>query len=199
MFTGIIQSVQRGELSNYVLKINRSFRQLEIGESIAINGVCLTLSNFNDKFMFFDVGLETLERTNLKSCKFFNIEKALKVGDSLSGHFVTGHIDGTVKLISINDLGNSKYMKFSMPKERWAIVKKGSIALNGISLTIAYVDCDTFTVQVIPHTYENTNLKYLRIKDEVNYEIDLFSRYLKGILENHSENLREEENYTWHL
>lgn len=197
MFAGIVQSVQRGELSNYVLKINRCFEDLEIGESIAINGVCLTLSSFNQKFMFFDVGLETLERTNLKSCKFFNVEKSLKVGDRLSGHFVTGHIDGTVKLISLNDLGSTKYLKFTIPKERWAIVKKGSIALNGISLTIAYVDYDTFTVQVIPHTYENTNLKYLRIKDEVNYEIDLFSRYLKGILENHSEHFKREGNYIW--
>lgn len=196
MFTGIIQSVQEGEISNFVLKIRRCFKELYVGESIAVNGVCLTLTSYNDRFMFFHVGLETFERTNLKDSKIFNLEKSLTLGSGISGHFVTGHVDGTLKLSSVSRIGNTMYMKFSMPNERWAIVKKGSITLNGVSLTIAFVDLDTFTIQVIPHTYENTNFKYLKIGDDVNYEIDLFARYIKGVIDNNTNNIKESD-FKW--
>lgn len=191
MFTGIIQSVQKGEFIDGVLKVKRCWEDLEIGESIAINGVCLTLRKFDDEWMYFDVGLETLSKTNLSTCSIFNLERALKIGDSLSGHYVTGHVDGMIRFISKVSKGNTVYMKFSMPPERWAVVRKGSIALNGISLTIASADLDSFTVQIIPHTLENTNLKFLRLGDTVNYEIDMLARYVEGILSHKKKELIE--------
>ncbi len=191
MFTGIIQSVQKGEFIDGVLKVKRCWEDLEIGESIAINGVCLTLRKFDDEWMYFDVGLETLSKTNLSTCSIFNLERALKIGDSLSGHYVSGHVDGTIRFLSKVSTGNTVYMKFSMPSERWAVVRKGSIALNGISLTIANVDLDSFTVQIIPHTLENTNLKFLRLGDTVNYEIDMLARYVEGILSHKKKELIE--------
>lgn len=192
MFTGIIQNVQKGELVNGVLKIRRCWDDLKIGESIAINGVCLTLRKFDNSYMYFDVGLETLLKTNLSVCTVFNLERALRIGDSLSGHYVTGHVDGMIKLLSKNSTGNTVYMKFSIPPERWAIVKKGSIALNGISLTISHVDLDSFTVQIIPHTLDNTNLRFLKSGDVVNYEIDVLARYVEGIFCNRKKELIEE-------
>ncbi len=188
MFTGIIQNVQPGNLNAGVLKIKRCWDDLGLGESVAVNGVCLTVRSIDREYVYFDVGPETIERSNLSRCKFFNLERALKVGDRISGHFVTGHVDGMVKFLSKFVSGNSVFFKFSMPKERYAIVEKGSIALNGISLTIAKVDLDSFIVQVIPHTLEQTNLRYLNIGDPVNYEIDIFARYLHGVLRNSSWN-----------
>lgn len=182
MFSGIIQQVQPGELVSGVLKIKRCWENLSVGESIAVNGVCLTLTKFDKEFMYFDVGLETLSKTNLGKCKLFNLEKALKMGDSISGHFVTGHVDGTIKFISKNSVANTTYMKFSIPSERWAISKKGSITLNGISLTVSDVDFDTFIIQIIPHTLEKTNLKHLTPGEHVNYEIDILARYIRNVI-----------------
>lgn len=182
MFSGIIQEVQPGSLVGGILKIKRCWDDLCIGESIAVNGVCLTVRKVDEEFMYFDVGPETIARTNLSHCKFFNLERALRVGDRISGHFVTGHVDGVVKFLSKSVSGNSVFFKFSMPKERYAVVEKGSIALNGISLTIARIDLDSFSIQVIPHTLEQTNLKYLSIGDPVNYEIDVFARYVFAVL-----------------
>jgi len=188
MFTGIIQHVGKGHFNGLKLIIENPWKNLRnssqsisIGESIAVNGVCLTVVNV-DENLYFDVGEETLKRTNLSKERYFNLERALKIGDSLSGHYITGHIDGMITLISRKDLRNSVIMTFKKPKEEWAIVEKGSVAINGVSLTIASVSDESFTVQVIPHSLENTNLKYLLPGSCVNYEIDVFARYVKGVL-----------------
>ena len=188
MFTGIIQHVSKGYFNGLKLIIENPWKNLRnssqsisIGESIAVNGVCLTVVNV-DENLYFDVGEETLKRTNLSKERYFNLERALRTGDSLSGHYITGHIDGMITLISRKDLRNSVIMKFKKPREEWAIVEKGSVAINGVSLTIASVSDESFTVQVIPHSLENTNLKYLLPGSCVNYEIDVFARYVKGVL-----------------
>lgn len=184
MFTGIIQKVAKGVLVGNRLKIERCWEDLSLGESIAVNGVCLTLTDFDDSFMYFDVGAETLKLTNIKYEKLFNLERALKLGDSVSGHFVTGHVDGMVKLIAKHIYDKTLYLTFSMPKERWGVVKKGSIALNGVSLTIANASLDTFTVQLIPHTIENTTFKFITSGSYVNYEIDVLARFIHNELNN---------------
>jgi len=188
MFTGIIQHVSKGNFNGLKLiienlwkNLRNSSQSISIGESIAVNGVCLTVVNV-DENLYFDVGEETLKRTNLSKERYFNLERTLKIGDSLSGHYITGHIDGMITLISRKDLRNSVIMKFKKPREEWAIVEKGSVAINGVSLTIASVSDESFTVQVIPHSLENTNLKYLLPGSCVNYEIDVFARYVKGVL-----------------
>ena len=160
----------------------------KIGSSISCNGVCLTATEIkkeNGQFLFkVNLGEETQERTNFSSNLFnksvnINIEKSLKIGDEISGHFVYGHIDYITKISDINILNNSWefYFENFKNKNRKLIVEKGSIAINGISLTIAKENKNNFSISVIPHTYENTNLKYLKIKDCVNVEFDYLARF----------------------
>jgi len=195
MFTGIIQHVCKGYFDGKRLIVENPWRYPKdssqcvfIGESISVNGACLTVVKV-DENLHFDVGVETLNKTNLRFEKYFNLERALRVGDSLSGHYVTGHVDGTIIFLSKQNVKNSVLMTFKKPREYWAVTQKGSIALNGVSLTIASVSDETFTVQVIPHTLEKTNLKFLVPGSPVNYEIDIFARYMKGVLDIWMKNL----------
>ncbi|ACM22935.1 riboflavin synthase [Thermotoga neapolitana] len=182
MFTGIIQRVEEGVFREGRLFFKRTW-EVEVGESVAVNGVCLTVSGVSENEYWFDVGEETKRRTNLSVSRFYNLEKALTFGSSVSGHLVTGHVDGVVRFVGSERRGGSVFMFFSMPEERWAVVPRGSIALNGVSLTVVETSLDTFSVQVIPHTFHNTNLRFLIPGDPVNYEIDIIARYLKGVIE----------------
>jgi len=191
MFTGIVQnladviSFKNGELE---ISTSLDLSDCKIGSSICCNGVCLTATEINfreDQYTFkVNVGEETQDRTNFSNQEFnklakINIEKSLKIGDEISGHFVYGHIDRTTNITNINKLDNSWefYFKNFKNKDKNFIVEKASIAINGISLTIAKVDNNNFSISVIPHTFENTNLKYLREQDLVNIEFDYLARF----------------------
>jgi len=191
MFTGIVQnladviSFKNGELE---ISTSLDLSDCKIGSSICCNGVCLTATEINfreDQYTFkVNVGEETQERTNFSNQEFnklakINIEKSLKIGDEISGHFVYGHIDRTTNITNINKLDNSWefYFKNFKNKDKNFIVEKASIAINGISLTIAKVDNNNFSISVIPHTFENTNLKYLKEHDLVNIEFDYLARF----------------------
>ena len=191
MFTGIIQNLANViSYKNNELQISTSLdlSDCEIGSSICCNGVCLTATEIikKNKQFFFKVNLgeETQQRTNFSDNLFnksvyINIEKSLKLGDEISGHFVYGHIDCITKIIDIKILKNSWeffFENFNNANKKF-IVEKGSIAINGISLTIAKENKNNFSVSVIPHTYENTNLKYLKIEDYVNVEFDYLARF----------------------
>ena len=188
MFTGIIQNIgtvisyKNGELE---ISTTHDLGDCKIGSSICCNGVCLTATEINfkdDQYIFkVNVGEETHERTNLSNEELakINIEKSLKIGDEISGHFVYGHVDCTTKITNIKTLNNSwefYFQNFNNANKKF-IVEKGSIAINGISLTIANEDIINFSVSVIPHTYENTNLKYLKIGNIVNIEFDYLARF----------------------
>ena len=191
MFTGIVQNL--GDVINYTngeLEVSTSLdlSDCKIGSSICCNGVCLTATeiNFKDNQYIFtvNVGEETQQRTSFSKNTFnelakINIEKSLKIGDEISGHFVYGHIDCTTIITNINKLDNSWEFNFKnlKNKDKNFIVEKGSIAINGISLTIAKVDNNNFSISVIPHTFENTNLKYLKEQDLVNIEFDYLARF----------------------
>jgi riboflavin synthase len=191
MFTGIVQnladviSFKNGELE---ISTSLDLSDCKIGSSICCNGVCLTATEINfreDQYTFkVNVGEETQDRTNFSNQEFnklakINIEKSLKIGDEISGHFVYGHIDRTTNITNINKLDNSWefYFKNFKNKDKNFIVEKASIAINGISLTIAKVDNNNFSISVIPHTFENTNLKYLKEQDLVNIEFDYLARF----------------------
>ena len=192
MFTGIIQNL--GKVVNYTngeLQILTSLdlSYCKVGSSICCNGVCLTATeiNYNDgQFTFkVNIGEETQLRTNFCSSLFdksvnINIERSLKIGDEISGHFVYGHIDCTTKITNIKKLKNSWEFYFAnfQNEDNKFIVEKGSIAINGISLTIAKKDNNNFFISIIPHTFKNTNLKFLKIKDLVNVEFDYLARFL---------------------
>ncbi len=191
MFTGIIQNL--GNVKNYFngeleISTKLDLSDCKVGSSISCNGVCLTATEINFKdgeFIFkVNVGEETQLRTNLTynaldKFYFINIEKSLKIGDEISGHFVYGHIDRITKVKDIKKLDNSWefYFENFNDKDKKFIVEKGSIAINGISLTIAKEDNENFSISVIPHTYKNTNLKYLKKGDLVNIEFDYLARF----------------------
>ena len=191
MFTGIIQNLGRvisftnGELE---IAISLDLSDCKIGSSICCNGVCLTATERNskdDEYKFkVNVGEETQERTNfsneyLNKLVKINIEKSLKIGDEISWHFVYGHVDRTTYITNIKKLNNSWefYFQNFKNKDKNFIVEKGSIAINGISLTIAKADINYFSISVIPHTYDNTNLKYLKEQNLVNIEFDYLARF----------------------
>jgi len=188
MFTGIIQNI--GSVISYTngeLEISTTLdlSDCKIGSSICCNGVCLTATKIifkDDQYIFkVNVGEETYERTNFSNEELakINIEKSLKIGDEISGHFVYGHVDCTTNITNIKKLNNSWEFFFQnfKNKDKNFIVEKGSIAINGISLTVAKQDDNNFSISVIPHTFDNTNLKYLKVQDLVNIEFDYLARF----------------------
>mgnify|MGYP001219559160 FL=1 len=191
MFTGIIE--EKGKVIDFsrgILEIstNLDLSDCKLGSSICCNGVCLTATeiNFiNNSYQFkTNVGEETMLRTTFSENLFnkikpINLEKSLKIGDEISGHFVYGHVDRTTKLLKISKLNNSWEFFFEnfQNKDNNYIVEKASIAINGISLTIANVTNEYFSISVIPHTFDNTNLSDLQEYDIVNIEFDYLARF----------------------
>ena len=194
MFSGIIQGigiVNSIEKNTITIETNLNLNDCIIGSSICCDGICLTIISIklkNNMYKFqVNVSEETLERSTCKSWKIglnLNIEKSIKVGDELAGHFVYGHVDLTVKILKIKELNSSWNFYFSLPKmnddkkNTKFIVEKGSIAINGISLTIASLNNNSFNVSIIPHTYNNTNLSNFEEGDMVNIEFDPLYRYI---------------------
>jgi len=156
---------------------------LKIGDSICVDGVCLTATQIGTDSFYCDISAETLNRSNFKNCRpgaRVNLERSLQVGERLGGHFVLGHVDDIGRLAGKVSSGQGYEMTFDFPAElERYIVFKGSIAVNGISLTIASLQKSSFSVSVIPHTYQATNLSQLRIGDTVNLEVDVLGRYFE--------------------
>ena len=190
MFTGLVQTIgiiEQRDRDRLVIHCPDLVANIAIGDSVAVNGVCLTATYISDTNFVADVSPETLGRTNLgdRKLKYVNLETALAVGDKIGGHFVSGHIDGMGKLSDRALIGNSWELSFeAIPEVARYIVFKGSIAINGISLTISYCnDSGTnFRVAVIPHTYDNTTLKDLDIGSSVHLEGDLLGKYVEKFL-----------------
>ena len=196
MFTGIIQStgnIESIDYNNniYLIKTNLSLKDCKIGSSICCDGVCLTATSIkktNSTYAFeVNIGEETIKRSNLSDWKIgtkINIEKSLKVGDEIAGHFVYGHVDSTIVIEQITKLKNSWEFEFTFVNLKNSlniqkyITEKGSIAINGISLTIANIFVNSFNVSIIPHTYELTNLSILKKGSKVNIEFDPLARYI---------------------
>jgi len=190
MFTGLIQALGKIERYNSgkITIAAPGLAKFAIGDSVAVNGVCLTVAEILAKGFVADVSPETLSRSNLGQSNLLpvNLELALAVGDRLGGHFVTGHIDGTGTLCESTMAGGSWEMSFSAPIElaRY-IISKGSISVNGISLTVAQCNSSGtwFSTAVIPHTYESTNLKYLQMGSSVNLEADMLGKYVEKFMQ----------------
>lgn len=193
MFTGIVEEVGRIERMErqgtaMVLEIacSRVLEDVRIGDSIAVNGVCLTVVRFSDKTFSADVMPETMQRTNLGDLRIgslVNLERAVAAGDRFGGHFVQGHVDGTGIIESRIPNENAVLFRIGVPQRltKW-MVEKGSVALNGISLTLVEVGDRHLTVSVIPHTLEVTQLKEARVGDRVNIECDMIAKYTAKLL-----------------
>lgn len=193
MFTGIVQklgrvaNVQRtGGHGRLSIETGAWLETPAVGESIAVQGVCLTLTECRNGVLHFDVLNETFEKTNLgdkKPGSAINLERALRVGDAIGGHFVTGHVDGVGVLRSLSPVGRDWILEVAAPGHLvLEMVHKGSIALDGISLTLVEVTDDTFTVHIIPHTYEWTTVHALKPGDRINLETDMLGKYVHRIL-----------------
>lgn len=183
--TGVVESVETHPAGGARLAI-RAF-PMTIGESLAINGVCLTVQQVEGDKLYFDAVPETLRRTNLGDLKpgdLVNLERPLTPESRLGGHFVQGHIDTTARLIEIRDEGNACVLKFQLDDASYIryIVPKGSIAIDGISLTVVDVGKDWFTVWIIPHTWQVTNLQRRQLGERVNIETDILARYVEKLL-----------------
>ena len=192
MFTGLVEelgtilSVSSGSKSSVlIVKANKVLEDVKIGDSISTNGVCLTVTHFTKDSFTVDVMPETIQRSNLKYVKsgsIVNLERALRVGDRLGGHMVSGHIDGlgTVKSIKRDD-NAIWYTIEAAPCILKYIIEKGSVALDGISLTVAMCDMGQFKVSIIPHTHSVTTLAQRKIGDQINVECDAFGKYVERI------------------
>ena len=199
MFTGIIEETGRIDtlrtgIPGAMIEISAESTpaRLKAGDSIAVNGVCLTVVSANDKMFRCELSAETICRTSFERVRegsIVNLERPLTIGSPLGGHFVLGHVDGVGRLLSARANGTGAEMSFRFPHElERYLVFKGSIAVDGISLTIASLSEDSFSVAVIPHSLQNTNLKNLRAGDPVNLEADLLGKYFErfyqlGLLE----------------
>jgi len=205
MFSGLIKHIgviskplsgpYEGEI---VIENNKLPEIVEIGGSVAVNGACLTLTKKSNNLLTFFVSEETIEKSTLSRLhqgKVVNLEIPITPTSLLDGHIVLGHVDTTGKLIKKNIIkgkDESTRMTIQIKKEFMKfVVTKGSIAVDGISLTIAdYSDSDhNFSVHIIPHTFDNTNLKYLNLYEEVNIEFDIIGKYIERLLEMNKNNL----------
>ena len=182
--TGILQELRQGYEGAFIrVSAKKVPSDLKIGDSIAVNGVCLTTTQNGMEWFCCEISAETLRRTSFKNAKqgmIVNLERPLVMGSRLGGHFVLGHVDGTVRLIEKAVSGTGVEIMFDLPQElERYLVDKGSVAVDGISLTIASLNRSSFTVAVIPHTLEVTNLKRLKIGDVVNLEVDVLGKYFE--------------------
>lgn len=194
MFTGIIEDI--GEvinISNSQIDIKTCLNDIKTGDSIAVNGVCLTVTKFSEKTLSFDYSPTTSDITNislLKKKSFVNLERALTLQTRLGGHIVSGHIDTSTTIVDIKKSGNFYFIYFIVNKIiKKYIVNKGFIAIDGISLTIAENNDNAFSVTMIPETFNKTVFHMRKIGDVVNVEIDVFAKYVENLF-----NKKEDKN-----
>ena len=192
MFTGIItgtckiKKIEKNTKNRSAIKVlvdlGKNSRGLKIGQSVALNGVCLSATKIAKNLCMFEMIDETMKKTdlgNLKIGSLINIERSLKVGERLEGHFVLGHVDGVAVITKIEQKPKEVKIWFKIPKKlKKYVVQKGSIALDGISLTVVDAKNDLASVCIIPHTMEITNFKTKKIGDKLNIETDVLGKYI---------------------
>jgi riboflavin synthase len=187
VFTGLVQT--QGQLlgrtargSGFRLAIRHDFGLLDMGESIAVNGACLTVASLAGDRFEADCSKETVVRTTLGALPLggsVHLERALRVGERLGGHFVSGHVDAVVRLVSLRSEGDARELLFALPPALAPyIAEKGSVTVDGVSLTVTQLSSETFGVMVVPHTLASTHLGSLRRGNEVNFEVDVLARYV---------------------
>jgi riboflavin synthase len=193
MFTGIIQAIGRiaelkpvGQSAAVTVDAgDLDLSDVAIGDSIACNGVCLTVTSLVPQGVTVDISQETLRVTaGFAAGNAINLEKSLRLSDRLGGHLVSGHVDGSGEVCTVNAVDSNREVAIRFPAELGRyIARKGSITVNGVSLTVNVVTTDTFSVNLIPHTLAITNLKDLKQGDRVNLEIDMVARYVERMLD----------------
>jgi riboflavin synthase len=193
---GIIKELKKGDKSLYIsIKCNKVLEKTIIGDSIAVNGTCLTVVNIANDILSFDVMYETVNRTNLKRLKSgskVNLERSLTLQKPLGGHLVTGDVDFETNILAISQIGIAKVYRFLIPNKYMKyVVEKGRVTIDGTSLTVSNFGKDFVEVSLIPHTQSEVTLGAKNIGDYVNFEMDLFGKYVERIL-----NFKEEKTLT---
>lgn len=194
MFTGIVEEIGtiknieiRGPSARISISALKVLEDCKIGDSISVNGICLTVTSMGNQVFTADIMNETIKRTafqNMRVGTNVNLERAMKVDDRFGGHMVSGHIDGTALIKSVEKQGNATWYTLKPPSNLLRyIVEKGSIAIDGTSLTVAYVDREKFKVSIIPHTSEVTVLSEKRPGQSVNIEVDVIGKYIEKLME----------------
>lgn len=195
MFTGIVETtgtvqsiVFREGGARVVVEVGPMARELSLGESVAVNGCCLTVTEFDGGTgtAAFDLLIETLKVTSLgrlREGSLVNLERALRIGDRLSGHFVQGHVDATGAVLALEPVGKDHQFVVALPAE-WArlVVHKGSVCIDGMSLTVAELGSDRMTFWITPHTFAVTNLCRMNTGDPVNLEFDMLAKHLERLV-----------------
>ncbi|MBU2445497.1 MAG: riboflavin synthase [Bacteroidetes bacterium] len=193
MFTGIIEEIGNATAVENIaggfrikIRAEKNFNELKVGDSVSVNGVCLTVIRNVEKYFWIDAVGETLIKSTLKNIKtnsFVNLERALRLSDRLGGHFVQGHVNGIGIISTINKLGENYKLVIEIPKElSHYMIDEGSVAIDGISLTIAKVENTVLNFSIIPYTWSNTILMFKKLGDEVNIEVDIIAKYLEKYL-----------------
>ena len=183
--TGIVNSIYKNKNSLFIsIKTKLKFKSSELGSSVSCDGACLTLTKIKKDNIYFYISNETLKRTNfrlLKKNQVINLEKSISYGQKISGHFTQGHVDTVAKIVKLHILDKTWIIKFQILDKNltYFLLEKASISINGVSLTISKVVKSSFEINVIPHTLKITNLKNLKVKNLVNVELDIFSKYIK--------------------
>lgn len=194
MFTGLIEDTgrviafeHRGESGVVCIETALPIDEITLGDSVSVNGACLTVTSKERSSFTFDVSLETIDRTTfrtMRSGSIVNLERALCLGDRLGGHIVTGHIDCCARLAKAEIRSGHRILEFSLPADNARyVVEKGSVTIDGISLTVNKASSDCFTVNIIPHTLTRTTLAKLKTGDEVNIETDIIGKYVERLLQ----------------
>ena len=195
MFTGIIESLSeikgiKKEGDNLSISFNSSISsELKIDQSISHNGICLTIVDIVDSIYTVTAIKETIIKSSIKDWgvgDLINIERAMKLGDRLDGHMVQGHVDQTAVCTKISEENGSWYFDFKYEKSENLTIEKGSIAINGVSLTVVNSSINSFSVAIIPYTYNYTNFKNLKPGDLVNIEFDMIGKYISKIIKDQS-------------
>ncbi|MGE5605521.1 MAG: riboflavin synthase [Bacteroidota bacterium] len=202
MFTGLIRDIGKvlegkNTQSSALLKIETALiKELNLGDSIAVNGVCLTAARLGSTWFSADVMPETWKATNLSGLRpgdRVNLEPALAAGERFGGHLVSGHVDGVGRIRNISKEANAVIFQIAVPQELTKfIAHKGSVAVNGVSLTIQRITGAVMMITLIPHTVKETNLQYLKSGDAVNIEVDMMARQLWKLVGNTTEGISEE-------
>ena len=192
MFTGLIETIgrvtaceRRGAAAVLSIATTLPLSEIAIGDSVAVNGACLTVTAKRETALTFDVSPESLASTtigSLRSGHSVNLERALRLGDRMGGHIVTGHIDGIGRLARMSETSGNRLLDFNLlPVYARYLITKGSVAIDGVSLTINTVTADGFTVNIIPLTQASTTLDRMKVGDEVNIETDIIGKYVERL------------------
>jgi riboflavin synthase len=199
MFTGIIEDIGTIEKVSPIsggisltIRSKKIIEDIAVNDSVCIDGVCLTVTKFDENSFLVDAVGATLEKTTFNKVKadtLVNLERSVKLSDRLGGHLVQGHVNGIGIITEIKKLGENYLVKIVIPEElERYLIKEGSIAINGISLTIAELNKSEISISVIPHTWQNTNLKNKKVNEKVNVEIDILAKYVEKLLAKNNNN-----------